>query len=63
MIKVGQVEAATSSQSNESTMEIDNNVYTTVLGLNFLPVHYFEIPVDVFGCYANSGSVECLIIA
>ena len=44
-------------------MEIDNHVYTTVLGLNCLPVHYFEIPVDVSGWYANSGSVECLIIS
>ena len=40
-IKAGRVEASTSSQSNESTMEIDNHVDMTVLGSNFLPVYDF----------------------
>ena len=48
-IKVVRVDASTSSQSNESTLEIDNHTYTTVLDPNWLPVHYFEILVDVSG--------------
>ena len=58
-IKVGRVEAATSSQSNEYTMDIDNNTDTTVLGSNCLPVHDFERSVYVSGWDVISGSVEC----
>ena len=58
-IKVGQFEAATSSQSNESTMEIVNHAYMTVLGSNFIPVSYFERSVDVSRWDASSGGVEC----
>ena len=57
-IKVGQVEAATSSQSNDSTMEINNRADMTVLGSNFLPVNDFERSVDVFRWGASAGSVE-----
>ena len=62
-IKVGRVEAATSLQSNESTMEINNHADTTVLGSNCLPIHHFEISVDVSGWYASSGSVKCPTIS
>ena len=58
-IKVGRVEAATSSKINESTMEIDNHADTTVLGSHFLPVHYFERLVDVSGWDVSAGCVEC----
>ena len=58
-IKVVRVEAATSSQSNESTMEIDNNADTAVVGLICLPVHYFERSVELSGWDASAGSVEC----
>ena len=40
-IKVGRVESATSSQSDESTTEIGNHTNTKVLGFEFLPVHEF----------------------
>ena len=62
-IKVGGVEVATSSKSNESTMEINNHTDTTVLGSNCLPVHDCEISVDVSGWDASAGSVECPIIS
>ena len=61
--KIGQVEAATSSQSNDSTMEIDNHVDTKVLCSNFLPVHDFDISVDKFGWDARARSVECPTIS
>ena len=57
-IKVGRVEAATSSQSNDSTMEINNHANTTVLGSDFLPIHDFERWVDVSRWYLSAGSVE-----
>ena len=47
IIKVGRVEASTSSYIDKSTMDIDNNVDTTVLGSNFLPGHCFDISVEV----------------
>ena len=56
--KIGRVEAATSSQNNEYTMEINNHADTTVLVSNCLPVHDFEISVDTSIWYARSGSVE-----
>ena len=62
-IKVGRVEEATSSQSNEYTMDIDNNTDTTVLGSNCLPVHDFERSVYVSGWDVISGSVECPTIS
>ena len=40
-IKVGRVEATISLQNNESTMEIDKYVDTTVLGSYCLPIHDF----------------------
>ena len=55
-IKVGRVETARSSQSNESNMEINNHADTKVLGSNFLPVHDFGILVDVYGWDASTGS-------
>ena len=58
-IKVGRVEASTSSQSNESTTDINNHPDTTVLGSNFLTVHDSEILVDVYGYNASDGSVKC----
>ena len=61
-IKVGIVEAAPSSQSNESTTEIDNHADTAVLGSNCQLVHDFEISLDVYGCDASAGSVECTTI-
>ena len=39
IIKLGKDDAATSSQSNKYTMEINNQADTTVLSSNFLPVH------------------------
>ena len=42
IIKLGKAEAATPSQINESTMEIDNHADTAVLVLNYLLVHDFE---------------------
>ena len=57
-IKVGRVEAATSSQINEYIMEIDNHMDITVLGSNFLPIHYFERPLDVSGWDVIAGSFE-----
>ena len=48
-IKVGGFEAATFSQSNDFTTDINNHADTTVLGLNLLSIHYFEISVDVSG--------------
>ena len=62
-IKLGKVESATPSQSNESTMEIDNRAYTKMVGSNCLTVHYFEISLDVSGWDASDGSVECLTIS
>ena len=56
--KVGRVEADTSSQSNESTMEIYNHADKTVSGSNGLPVHYFRRLVDVSGWDVSDGSVE-----
>ena len=44
-------------------MEIDNHVGTTVLGSNFLPIHDFEISVDVSGWDASDGGVECPTIS
>ena len=60
IIKVGRVEASTSSYIDKSTMDIDNNVDTTVLGSNFLPGHCFDISVEVSGWDVSAGSVECL---
>ena len=48
-IKVGRVEAATSSQINESTFNIDNHTDTTVVGLNYMLVHDFEMLVHISG--------------
>ena len=62
-IKVGRVEASTSSQSNESTTEINNHADMTVLGSNCLPVPYFERLVDVSVWDASAGSVECPTIS
>ena len=62
-IKVLRVEAATSSQINESTMNIDNHTDMTVLGLNFLPVYYFERSVYISVWDAISGYVECPTIS
>ena len=56
--KVGRVHLATSLQSNESAMEIDNHTYTTVLGSNCLPIHGFGRLVDVSEWDASAGSVE-----
>ena len=39
-------------------MEIGNHSYMTVLGLNCLSVHDFDILVDVSGWDASSGSVD-----
>ena len=58
-IKIGIVEAETSSQSDKYTMEIDNNADTAVVGLICLPVHYFERSVELSGWDASAGSVEC----
>ena len=57
--KIGQVESATSSLSNESIMEIYNHADTTALGSNCLPVYSFEISVDVSGWDARAGNVLC----
>ena len=57
-IKVGIVEAATYSQSNDSTTEIDNYADITVLGSNCLRIHDFEILVDVSGWDASAVIVE-----
>ena len=62
-IKLERVEAATSSQSNESTMDINNHPDTAVLGSDCLPVHDLEILVDVPVCDASSGSVKCPTIS
>ena len=62
-IKVGIVESATYSQSNYSTIQINNNADTTVLGSNCLPIHYFERLVYVSGWDASAGSVEWPIIS
>ena len=62
-IKLGRFRAATSSQSNGSTMDIDNHAGTTVLGPNCLPVPDFEKEVDVSGWDASAGSVECPAIS
>ena len=48
-IKVGRVISAKFSNSNESTIDIDNHADKTVLGLNCLPIHDFEISIDVSG--------------
>ena len=58
-VKLGRVEAASSLKSNDSTMEINNHADTTVLGSNCLPIHDFEISVDVSGWDASSDGVEC----
>ena len=63
IIKVGRVEASTSSYIDKSTMDIDNNVDTTVLGSNFLPGHCFDISVEVSGWDVSAGSVECPTIS
>ena len=57
-IKVGRFESSTSLQSNESTMEINNDADKTVLGSNCLPIHDFDRSVDVSGWDASAGSVE-----
>ena len=57
-IKVRRVEASTSSQSDTSIMENDNNVDTTVLGSNCLPINYFEISVDVSVWDKSAVNVE-----
>ena len=62
-IKVVRVEASTSLQINESTMDIDNHKYMTMLGSNCLPIHYFERSVDVSKWDTSAGSVECPIIS
>ena len=56
-IKVGRVQSATSLQSNESAMGIDNHTDTTVIGSNCVPIHDFGISVDVSGWEASSESV------
>ena len=58
-IKVGIVEAATFSQINELTMDIDNHTETMVYASNCLPVHDFEILVYVSVWEERDGSVEC----
>ena len=62
-IKLESVEEATSSQNNKSTMEINNHLDTTVLILNFLPLHDFDISLDVSGWDASAGSFQCLNIS
>ena len=57
-IKVGRVQSATSLQSNESAIEIDNHADTKVLGSNFLPIHDFRKLAYVYGWYASAGSVK-----
>ena len=59
MEEIPTIKTSTSSQSNESTMEIVNHAYMTVLGSNFIPVSYFERSVDVSRWDASSGGVEC----
>ena len=44
-------------------MEIDDHADTTELVSNFLPIHYFERLVDVYGWYVRDGSVECPTIS
>ena len=44
-------------------MYINNHADNTVLGSNFIPVHYFEISVDLFGWDASSRIVECHTIS
>ena len=51
-------EASTSSQSNESSTNIDNHADTMVLGSDCQPVHDFEKLVDISGWDASAGSVE-----
>ena len=58
MIKFGRGNLATSLQSNESAVEFENPVDTTVLGSNFLLIHDFGRLVDVSGWDKSSGSVE-----
>ena len=62
-IKVGSVEAVTSSQSNDSTTDIDNHVNTTVLGSNCQPIHDFGISVGVSEWESSDGSVTCPIVS
>ena len=57
-IKVGRIQSATSLQSNEYSMEINNHADTRLLGSNFLPIHYFGRLVDVSGWDVSAGSVE-----
>ena len=40
-------------------MDIDNHAYRTVLGSSCLPIHDFEISVDVSGWDARAGNVLC----
>ena len=54
-IILGRVEAA---QSNESIIDINNHADTTVLGSNCLPIHNFEILVDVSGRNTSVVGVE-----
>ena len=61
--KIGQIEAATYSQINYSTMEIDNHADTTALGSNFLHVHYFDRLLDISGWDVRYGSVEFTTIS
>ena len=63
IIKLGKAEAATPSQINESTMEIDNHADMTVLGPNCIPVHYFERYVDVSEWYRSDEMFECPTIS
>ena len=58
-IEVGRFEAPTSSKINESTIEIDDHIDTTVLGSDCLPVHDFERSVDVSEWEASAEIVEC----
>ena len=44
-------------------MKINNHAYMTVLGSNCLPVHDFEIWVDVSGWDLSAGSVKCPTIS
>ena len=62
-IKVGRVQSATSLQSNESAMEIDNHADTTLLGSNFLPIHDFGRSADVSWWDASAESFECPTIS
>ena len=44
-------------------MYIDNHADTKVLGSNFLPIHDFEVLVDISGWDAGARSFECPTIS